>query len=647
MIPEKSKPCKQRWVLILALLLATVHGLIYIFLVPPWQHYDEPNHFELAWLIAQTGHLPVPGDENQDIRRQIASSMIKHGFFKNMGFLPDLDQKDNLIWIGSYSQLGQPPLYYILAAIPVWLMRSYNVDVQLYAVRFTSLLLFLLTVVVAYSVIAELTSMDNPLRWMVPIAIALLPGFTDTMTSANSDVIAIAVFSLFLWGCIRMIKRGMNIYRLLWVVGASLLCLIAKETSYVAILLLPLALLFAVFRSGPWRWVGWGLCLAAIIMSVVMIFSWGDAALWFRSTNQSVSTRSAYSNAPLGNYVFELQATPVDSKPGVTQLYQLLPNEEVINLRSKTITLGAWIWANKPSQMSAMTLTTSDVNGKEVQQGQQFAIGESPAFYSFSASVPDETGRAWVSLSTASQGAGSAVTIYFDGLIMAEGQFPLGEAPQWESSEGRSGIWAGQGFTNLIRNSSAETAGLRFRFWVDRLGEKILPAWERPSMVLYSLLDRSGAGWYYVVTAQNLLRTFWGKFGWGNVSLIGSKPYRALGFVTMIGAVGTVLVLPKISKKTLWEVLFLLSGATLAVWAFAWMRGSYYLIYRPFIPPARYAYPVIIPTISFLCLGWSLIAQKLSVVMRIPNKLWIGIFGIFFLGLSMISMITIFTYYYR
>jgi hypothetical protein len=200
---------------------------------------------------------------------------------------------------------------------------------------------------------------------------------------------------------------------------------------------------------------------------------------------------------------------------------------------------------------------------------------------------------------------------------------------------------------NLIRNSSAETAGLRFRFWVDRLGEKILPAWERPSMVLYSLLDRSGAGWYYVVTAQNLLRTFWGKFGWGNVSLIGSKPYRALGFVTMIGAVGTVLVLPKISKKTLWEVLFLLSGATLAVWAFAWMRGSYYLIYRPFIPPARYAYPVIIPTISFLCLGWSLIAQKLSVVMRVPNKLWIGIFGVFFLGLSMISMISIFTYYYR
>lgn len=645
MVPEKYKPCIQRWILMLALLLATVHGLIYILLVPPWQHHDEPNHFEVAWLIAQRGHLPAPGDADQDMRREVASSMIKHGFFKDMGFLPDLDQEP--IWIGGYSQLGQPPIYYILAAIPVWLMRSYDVTVQLYAVRFTSLLLFLFTVVVAYGVTSELTSKYNPLRWMLLIAIALLPGFTNTMTSANSDVIAVAVFSLFLWGCVRIIKRRMNIFKLVWIVGASILCLLAKETSFVAILLLPLALLFAVFRSGRWRWVGWGLCLVAVITGGVVTFSWGDTALWFRSTNQSVSTRLADSNAPLGKYVFELQATPEDTKQGLAQLYQLLPPEEVINLRGKTVTLGAWIWANKPIQANAMTLTTSEYNSNEIRQAQQFTIGESPVFYYFSASVPDEATRAWVFLSTASQDADSAVTIYFDGLVMAEGQFPLGESPRWDNSEGSSGIWAGQGFSNLIRNSSAEASGLRFRPWVDRLGGKILPAWERPSMVLYSLLDRSGVGWYYVVAAKNLLKTFWGMFGWGNVSLIGLKTYWVLGFVTLIGAAGTVLAFRKTSKKTLWEVLFLLGGATLAVWAFTWVRGSYYLIYKPFIPSARYAYPVIIPTIAFLCLGWSLFAQKLSVVVRIPNKLWIGIFGIFFLGLDLISVITIFTYYYQ
>jgi hypothetical protein len=348
------------------------------------------------------------------------------------------------------------------------LLRFYDVTVQLYAVRFISLLLFLLTVVAAYGVIAELTSRDNPLRWMVPIAIALLPGFTDTMTSANSDVMAVAVFSLFLWGCVRMIKRGINIFRLLWVVGASILCLLAKKPSF-AILLLPLALLFAVFRSGRWRWVGWGLLLVVVIAAGAVIFSWGDAALWFRSTNQSVSTSSAYINA-LGEYVFELQATPDDTKQGLAQLTSSCPGE-VTNLRGKTVTLGAWIWANKPLQINAMTLTTSDVNSKEFRQTQAFTIGESPAYYAFSASVPDEATRAWVFLSTASQGAVSDVTIYFDGLVMAEGQFPLSESPQWESSGGHSGIWGGQGFSNLIRNPSAETAGLRFRSWVDRLGK--------------------------------------------------------------------------------------------------------------------------------------------------------------------------------
>ncbi|HEY80691.1 MAG TPA: hypothetical protein G4O05_06380, partial [Caldilineae bacterium] len=46
----------------LILLLALLNGLLYLFLVPPWQHYDEPGHFEYAWLIADRGRLPQAGD---------------------------------------------------------------------------------------------------------------------------------------------------------------------------------------------------------------------------------------------------------------------------------------------------------------------------------------------------------------------------------------------------------------------------------------------------------------------------------------------------------------------------------------------------------------------------------------------------------
>jgi hypothetical protein len=57
----KSRPIFQNegFILIAILLLAAINGLFYIFIVPPWQHYDEPNHFEYIWLLA-AGKLPNP-----------------------------------------------------------------------------------------------------------------------------------------------------------------------------------------------------------------------------------------------------------------------------------------------------------------------------------------------------------------------------------------------------------------------------------------------------------------------------------------------------------------------------------------------------------------------------------------------------------
>lgn len=644
-MPYIPKLSKQSWIFIFALWLAAAHGLLYILLIPPWQHHDEPNHFEVAWLIAKMGRLPDLGDEDQNMRREVALSMIENDFFKEMGFLPDLDKEP--IWIGDYSQIGQPPLYYILASIPIRLTNSFDVTEQLYAARLTSLILFLLTVFTANGLIIELTSADNPLRWMVPISIALLPGMPNLMTSVNSDAMAVMVFSLFLWGCVRLIIRGVNIYRILWVLGALVLCILAKETSYAAILLLPGALLFSIFQSGRWRWVAWVICLASIVIGVIVTFSWGDVALWYRNTNQSKPTRTASIHAPVGEYVFELQSQTNGNQQSSPKLYQLLPQEKITNLQGKTVTVGAWIWANKPVQAEIITLTTSEYNSNELEHTQKLSIGETPIFYSFSTTVPKHTTRAWVFVSNTAKDDASVVTLYYDGLVLTEGKFPSGTTPVWENFVGNSGTWEGKVFENIVRNSSAESGGLRLRPWVDLFGEKILPPWERPSMVLYSVLDMPGAGWYFTVTAENLFKSFWAKFGWGNVPMIGSKTYWALGIVTLVGALGTLFSLKATSKKTQWEALLFLGGASLAVWIFSWVRGSYYLIYKPYIPSSRYAYPVIIPTVTFLCLGWSLFATKISKLIQFPNRIWSGIFGAFFVGLDLLAFLSINNFYYR
>src|SRR5215211_1274006 len=64
--------------LTLVLLIALCQGLLYLCLQPPWQHYDEPTHFEYAWLIAHQPGLPQPETVDQALRRDLAASMIQY-----------------------------------------------------------------------------------------------------------------------------------------------------------------------------------------------------------------------------------------------------------------------------------------------------------------------------------------------------------------------------------------------------------------------------------------------------------------------------------------------------------------------------------------------------------------------------------------
>jgi hypothetical protein len=78
---NRTDSFQPRWLLPVILAVALIQGLLYIWIMPPWQHYDEPNHFEHIWLIAQRGRLPQAGEYDQEMRRQVAASMIEHGFF--------------------------------------------------------------------------------------------------------------------------------------------------------------------------------------------------------------------------------------------------------------------------------------------------------------------------------------------------------------------------------------------------------------------------------------------------------------------------------------------------------------------------------------------------------------------------------------
>lgn len=585
----------------LLLAVALVHGLIYVFLIPPWQHYDEPNHFEAAWLLANRNSLPRPGDYDQEMRRQVASSMIELGFFKDLGFLPDLTVKNQPIWIGVYSQLGDPPLYYLLASLPIRLFRFSNpyghIESQLYSIRLFSLLLYLLTVWAAWGIMGESVRPGSYFRWLIPLSMALLPAFNDLMTSANNDVGAVAFFSLFLWAILRLMKRGFSWQRLLSAAAACLLCCLTKNTVWISLPLLAAGSLLAVL-PGQWKWLVWGGAALACLGFVAFSLQWGDPAQWYRVSGQPIPAREKLTGAPNGSYAFRFEA-----KAALPQasLQQILPYWTVQKLSGKTVTLGAWMWADRPVKIRTPWL---QMDGIPLSEQQQWTLGLAPAFYSIGIVLPQKLRNLMVVLPGQPVGSTQAVTIYADGLVLKEGGRPISAIAPRLGKDGAAGYWGELPFVNLIRNPSAESSWLFILPWADQLGMKLIPDHGRPSLVLYSILDREGAGWYYWVTSQSLIRTFWAKFGWGNVPLLGHKPYRVLFLATLAGLLGWAVFLWKIRRTAPWHLVLFCALATTGIWGLALVRGSVYLAWTPYIPVARYAYPAVIPTLAALVAGW-------------------------------------------
>jgi hypothetical protein len=584
--------------LILVLSLALAHGLVYVFIVPPWQHYDEPNHFEYVWLAANLDRLPKLGDYNPKLSRQVLKSMLANGFYDQMTSKPVVGPPENKVSIPGYGQLSEPPLYYLTASLPLRLMHSRSIDAQLVAARLVSLGFYLLTVLSAWGIALELTSPVHPLRWMLPVTVVILPGFTDLMTAVNNDVAAVAVFSLFLWGSIRLMLRGFSLSGFLWVIGAVVLAFFAKNTALVSWLLLPIALLFSLLR-GKNRWLSWVLLLACSSLVLVLGMSWGDAAYWYRANSQAQSTRFKSDKAILGDYVLQLDPQAEITPQWLSPLFQPLPTRTEWELRGKTVTLGVWMWADHPIE-----IPTPSINTPSLSVSQLVNVGQEPVFFAFPASLPPDAVRTWVAMPQLS--SIEKEMIYYDGLVLAEGERPIDQPPRFSDPQGRSGVWGDQPFTNLLRNPSAEQAGLRVRPLLDNLSAKVLPVNTRLSLVLTSFLDWPAAGNFYLASVRHLFQTFWARFGWGHVPLIGERySYWLLAGFSLVALFGCVVGVIRREKGVPWDLIVFMGIGFLAAWGTTLARGATTLgLAQQYVPVARHAYPLIIPVALFLCLGW-------------------------------------------
>ncbi|MFL5800525.1 MAG: hypothetical protein ACJ8CR_02150 [Roseiflexaceae bacterium] len=253
----------------LLLALALLHGLLYLLIVPPWQHYDEPTHFEYVRLIALWDRWPALNETDLATSREIADSMYRFRFWQP-GVRPNLfgAQPPNI----GISEKLHPPLYYSVAAVPVRWLRHLSIEQQLYAARLIAVLLYLLVVICAWR-IATIVAPDRPLiQLIVPLLIILVPAFADQMSAVNNDSLVNFSITALLLGCVLLIRDGLRPLPLLLATLGLAVAVLTKRTALVGALPFGLALLWSI-RRNPLRWWAW---LAGTMMLGIVV---GYAAL--------------------------------------------------------------------------------------------------------------------------------------------------------------------------------------------------------------------------------------------------------------------------------------------------------------------------------------------------------------------------------
>jgi len=570
------------------LLLGLVHGLIYVFMIPIWWHHEEPGHFEYAWLVANRNEWPQSSDYDNDLRKQIAESMFASGQ-ENLFNVSPRDLDNDPIKIGGIP-MGRKPVYYWLVSWPLKLVRDQSVVVQLYVARLTSLILFLISLWIAWLFMGELVNKGHPLQWMIPFSLALLPGYLDNMTSVHDDVIGAVVSALFLWLSVRGIKKGFSILTFIGWVASVVLCFYSRDTTVPLVFLALFVPLFRVLKQKTYPVMGGVFLLAAIILGIKFV-TFQDASQWFAYPAGDQSVRLKTAQAPFGDYVFSLSGDG-----SVKNFGQSFAPSFIKPLRKETLTLGVWIWTDKPTQLRLPIIQYRTPDGIASSPEKTVQVGTTPAFYTTTLYIPYEANHTWLSPKIPED----VSQVYYDGFVLAEGEYSSTQ-PTFDNEELLSGTWDGKPFVNLIRNPSAEHAWLGVSKDSDILK---LRSYIEPALYLQTIQDIQGFGWYYRISLSSLFQSFWGQGAGTEIPLLGGFTYDVLKLISVLALLGCLLYIRQSSSLFLRpEMLFMLMVIVI-VWTLTLFRGTYWVFYFvPLVPYARYAFPAFIPTLLLFSAG--------------------------------------------
>lgn len=582
-----------------ALVAATVIiGFLAALTIPPWQHYDEPAHFETAKLIADRMRLPSAEDFDPDVRRQVFGSMIEFAFFRDAAPQPNLVNTavPNL----GHSQIDSQSLYYIVIAAPIRLMRAYDVTVQLYAARLASVLLFIPVIIAAYLTAKDAFGDDSPLRWILPLFILLTPAFTENMSAVNNDAGAAAVGSMLVAAATRINQHGLNRRRVFVTILLSAAAMFTKLT------ILPIVffvLVILCLRSYALIRLVMTIAAGVILAATALFIDARGAAEWISKDHAPARVPSP--GAPDGDFVFR-----IDRSSTVNSYLQRIPLPQKLTQESASFTIGAWIWKTGPPEEMSLPVV-QNLKTREVRE-MHVRVDSTPRFYTQTITINGDWRRIAILL-IAPRGSGQ---MYYDGVAFSPGSV-IDDAQ------------------NFILNGSAEAQALRTPLIFNML-EDVLRF--NPTLAVGVLQSDTLRDLYLRWASHTILDSFWAQFGWGQITLESgwNQALRIFTTITLGMAAFAVFFVTR-KERRFW---FSIWVTFVVMWSLILLRGINTAIEaKDWMPSARYASSGILISWIVLLSGWRAVSR---IVPRILVYCSAAILGgaLLLLGIKSVSVLS-------
>ena len=371
-IPRAGRAC---------FVIAFVNVAIWSVIVPPFQVPDEISHFSYAQYFAETGSPPPgnPNDNQYSLQEtsaldglnffNVIGTTLDRGVFtvpENQALRAELAGSDPLKNAGAATPASnQPPLYYMLEAIPYWLSPSNDILARLALMRLLSALMAAGTVLAIFLFLRELVP-RTPWAWTVgALMVAFQPMFAFIGAGVQADNLLYLASALTFLTLARAWRRGLTNRRAI-AIGAVLAVGMLAKLTFLAIV--PGAAFTLVLlalrerRAGRWRalaMLGAGVAVAA---APVLLYALANVTVWSRPSalgGALSSATAAVGSGPSGaitwhviaDYTWQLYLPRLGFMnhvyfPGVYPLWSIWLDGAVGHFGWLDYTFPAWVYSD-------------------------------------------------------------------------------------------------------------------------------------------------------------------------------------------------------------------------------------------------------------------------------------------------------------